>query len=179
MAKGTRRGRCRARAGRPGASRAYPAAPFRAEDTSPRSIASNFYAVILWIIYQKIKGSMHGDLTPSPHPFRPPAVHGIPSTAQPPTSNTDALRPTTRQVERYGGESVNVPEKNMKYRTCRGFSILRAGRVCAVCWCGTVGFLLPAACCPAADSLRMGIRFWGEEPGFTFPALDPCPAPSF
>ena len=63
MGIGTWRSRGRARQGRPGASRAYPAAPFRAEDTPPCGIASNFYAVILWIIYQEIKGGMHCDPT--------------------------------------------------------------------------------------------------------------------
>ncbi len=65
MGKGTRRGRGRARQGRPGASRAYPAAPFRAEDTPPSGTASNFNAVTLWIIYQEVKGGMHCDLTKS------------------------------------------------------------------------------------------------------------------
>ncbi len=65
MGKGTWRSRDRARQGRPGASRAYPAAPFRAEATSPPGIASNFHAVTLSITYQEIKGGMHGDLTKS------------------------------------------------------------------------------------------------------------------
>jgi hypothetical protein len=62
MGKGTWRGRCRARSGRRGASRAYPAAPFQAEGPSPSGVASNFCAVILWITYQEIKGGVHCDL---------------------------------------------------------------------------------------------------------------------
>ena len=65
MGKGTWRSRGRAHQGRPGASRAYPAAPFRAEDTPPCGTASNLYAVTIWIIYQEIKGDMHCDLTES------------------------------------------------------------------------------------------------------------------
>ena len=65
MRETTRRSRHRARSASPGASPAHPAAPFRADDTSPSAIASNSYAIILWIIYQEIKGSMHGDLTKS------------------------------------------------------------------------------------------------------------------
>jgi hypothetical protein len=65
MGKGTWRSRGRACQGLSGASRAYPAAPFRAENTPPSGTASNFYAVILWIIYQKIKGGMYCDLTKS------------------------------------------------------------------------------------------------------------------
>ena len=76
MGIGTWRGRGRARQARRGASRAYPAASFRAEATPPSGTASNFYAVILWITYQEIKGGMHCDLTkndldealiPTPH----------------------------------------------------------------------------------------------------------------
>ncbi len=47
MGKSTWRGRARARSGRPGASRAYRAVPFRTEDTPPSGIASNCYAIIL------------------------------------------------------------------------------------------------------------------------------------
>ena len=65
MGIGTWRGRGRARQARRGASRAYPAASFRAEATPPSGTASNFYAVILWITYQEIKGGMHCDLTKS------------------------------------------------------------------------------------------------------------------
>ena len=46
MGIGTWRSRGRACQGRPGASRAYPTAPFRAEATPSSGTASNFYAVI-------------------------------------------------------------------------------------------------------------------------------------
>ena len=65
MGKGTWRSRGRARQGRPRASRAYPAAPFRAEDTPPSGTASNCSAIILWITYQEIKRAMRCDLTRS------------------------------------------------------------------------------------------------------------------